>query len=198
MRPLVEKGKTLSELRRLRRLFSIRHHICVPVTPRSEPKQPGFDGLGIVARPGLLSGEDRPNLPAGRFARGDNGGRWKPEQTKEEVSLMRMFRVVALSAFVAVPVVAQAQGVPGGINYGLTAGPIPVTACSGRSAALLAVSLAGRLAVSLVGSTAYSESILTSTTAATIGAELKEPPLGCWGRPGVLELALVSRSSRPP
>jgi hypothetical protein len=118
MRPLVEKGKTLSELRRLRRLFSIRHHICVPVTPRSEPKQPGFDGLGIVARPGLLSGEDRPNLPAGRFARGDNGGRWKPEQTKEEVSLMRMFRVVALSAFVAVPVVAQAQGVPGGINYG--------------------------------------------------------------------------------
>jgi hypothetical protein len=67
MRPPVEKGKTLSELRRLRRLFSIRHHICVPVTPRSEPKQPGFDGLGIVVRPGLLSGEGRPNLPAGHL-----------------------------------------------------------------------------------------------------------------------------------
>ena len=118
MRPLVEKGKTLSELRRLRRLFSIRHHICVPVTPRSEPKQPAFDGLGIVARPGLLSGEDRPNLPAGRFARGD---KWRPLEARTDESmvlLMRMFRVVALSVFVAVPVVAQAQGVPAGINYG--------------------------------------------------------------------------------
>jgi hypothetical protein len=35
MGPLVEKGKTLSKLRRLRRTFSIRHHICVPLTPRS-------------------------------------------------------------------------------------------------------------------------------------------------------------------
>src|ERR1700761_1431275 len=72
MRPPVEKAETLSEPRRLRRLFSLCHHICVPVTPRSKPKQPGFDGLGIVARPGLLSGEGRPKLPAGRFARGDN------------------------------------------------------------------------------------------------------------------------------
>jgi hypothetical protein len=72
MRPPVEKGETLSEPRRLRRLFSLCHHICVPVTPRSEPKQPGFDGLGIVARPGPLSGEGRPKLPAGQFARGDN------------------------------------------------------------------------------------------------------------------------------
>jgi hypothetical protein len=91
---------------------------------------------------------------------------------------MRMLKVVALSFFVAVPVVAQAQGVPGGIKTGLTAGPIPVTACSGRSAALLAVSLVGRPAVSLAGSTAFSESILTGTTAATIGAELKEAPSG--------------------
>jgi hypothetical protein len=95
---------------------------------------------------------------------------------------MRMLKVVALSFFVAVPVVAQAQGVPGGIKTGLTAGPIPVTACSGRSAALLAVSLVGRPAVSLAGSTAFSESILTGTTAATIGAELKERPLRALGR----------------
>jgi hypothetical protein len=57
---LSKKGETLSEPRRPKRLFSIRHHICVPVTPRSKPKQPGFDGLGIVTRPGLLSGEGWP------------------------------------------------------------------------------------------------------------------------------------------
>ena len=78
--PLVEEGKTLSELRRLRRLFSIRHHICVPVTPRSALKQP-FDGLGIAARPGLLSGETGPTYQRSI----PRGGQWrslKPEQTK--------------------------------------------------------------------------------------------------------------------
>jgi hypothetical protein len=46
---------------------------------------------------------------------------WRPLEARTDESmvlLMRMFRVVALSVFVAVPVVAQAQGVPAGINYG--------------------------------------------------------------------------------
>jgi hypothetical protein len=76
---------------------------------------------------------------------------------------MRMLKVVALSFFVAVPVVAQgagrrAQGVPGGINYGAHRG-----AYTGYSV----LGPVGGVVGGVVGG-----------AAATIGAELKEAPSG--------------------
>jgi hypothetical protein len=79
---------------------------------------------------------------------------------------MRMFRVIAvgfLLALLAAPIGAQAQGVPRGMNYGAHAVPIPVTARSDRSVALLVGLLAERLVESLEASTACSESILILT-----------------------------------
>jgi hypothetical protein len=37
---------------------------------------------------------------------------------KQELSPMRMFSALTVGIFLAVPVIAQAQGVPRGINYG--------------------------------------------------------------------------------
>jgi len=73
---------------------------------------------------------------------------------------MRVFGVIAVAFFLAAPIAAQAQGVPRGMNYGLTAVLIPVTACSDRSVALLVGLLAERLAGWLAASTACSELIL--------------------------------------
>jgi hypothetical protein len=84
---------------------------------------------------------------------------------------MRIFRVIAVGFLLAAPVGAQAQGVPRGMNYGAHRGPIPVTACSDRSVALLVGLLAERLVESLEASTACSESILILTgITAAIGA----------------------------
>ena len=79
---------------------------------------------------------------------------------REKADQMRMFGVIAVAFFLAAPIAAQAQGVPRGMNYGLTAVLIPVTACSDRSAALLVGLLAERLAGWLAASTACSELIL--------------------------------------
>ena len=85
---------------------------------------------------------------------------------------MRMFRVVALSVFVAVPVVAQAQGVPRGINYGAQRGAYTGYSVLGPVGGVVG-GVVGGAAGGVVGGVNGIFGIypLTGITAATTGAD---------------------------
>jgi hypothetical protein len=79
--------------------------------------------VGVCSETGACSrGRAGPNLLTRAIRLWESGRAVGARTDNGRVLLMRMFGVVALSVFVAVPVVAQAQGVPRGINYGAQRG----------------------------------------------------------------------------